>query len=170
MSVRQHSSILSGSDMHRTASVLLFVSLLASPHTVRAQRVGADSTFLIGPCPTRSADSVKWDNVVTVPEQPARMLPASRPRFPIHLARDGYSAKVVLAMVIDTMGHVMPGTLSVTESTDPRLSAWACAIAFELRYAPALVANKPVNALSEQPLSFAANVKRVPPTVRRPPQ
>jgi len=156
--------------MYRAVPILLVASLLAHPRSVQGQDMHADSTFLTGLCPTRFADSVKWDNVVTGPDQPARMLPESRPRFPVYLRRDGYDAKVVLGMVIDTLGRVVPGTVSVTASTDPKLSAWACTIALDLRYAPALVANKPVNALSEQPLSFAATVRRLPPTVRWPPQ
>jgi hypothetical protein len=153
--------------MYHPTPALLVAALLARPQLVRGQGAHADSTFLTGSCPTQFADSVKWDNVVTVPDQPARMLPESRPQFPVYLRRDGYDAKVVLGMVIDTLGRVMPGTVSVTASTDPKLSAWVCMIAFELRYAPARVANKPVNALSEQPLSFAATVTRLPSADRR---
>lgn len=42
-------------------------------------------------------------------------------------------------MVIDTAGRVMPGTVGISESTDPRLSAWGCTVAFELRFVPATV-------------------------------
>jgi hypothetical protein len=152
--------------MHRTGSILLVASLVGLPQVVHGQRPANDSTFLTGRCPTLVADSsVKWESVVDTPDRPARMLPESRPLFPLFLRRDGYNGKVVLGMVIDTSGRVAPGTVSVTASTDSRLSAWACAIALDLRYAPALVANKPVNALSEQPLSYSASVRRVPPTL-----
>ena len=150
--------------MPRTGLILLLASSVALPQVLCGQRTDTDPTFLTGRCPTLVADSsVKWDSVVDTPDRPARMLPESRPPFPMFLRRDGYSGKVVLGMVIDTLGRVVPGTVSVTASTDSKLSAWACTIALDLRYAPALVANKPVNALSEQPLSYSASVRRVPP-------
>lgn len=109
--------------MHRPTVILLAASLFAAPIATRAQSATADSTFLIGDCPTRSAAS-----------------------------------RIVLAMVIDTAGRVMPGTVSIGQSTDPALSAWGCTIAFDLRFTPALLAGKPVNATGEQPLSFNARV------------
>lgn len=150
--------------MRRATSILLVAPLMLSSRVVRGQGRDTASTFLTGTCPTRSADSVKWDQVVTTPDQPAHLLPEPRPQFPMSVHRDGYKGKVVLGMVIDTSGRVMAGTVSVTASTDPTLSAWACLVAGDLRFTPALVANRPVNALSEQPLSFTATVIR-----RRPP-
>lgn len=115
------------------------LTVLAASSVSRAQGVSADSTFLTGRCPTRSEASVDWDAVVTAPEKPPRLVPASFRQFPLHLRRDGYSARIVLAMVIDTAGRVMPGTVGISESTDPRLSAWGCTVAFELRFVPATV-------------------------------
>jgi hypothetical protein len=156
--------------MYRAAPLLLVaLFLLVRSQIAQSQGSHADSTFLTGTCPTQSADSVKWENVVADPEQPAHLVAESRPRFPAYLRRDGYDATVAVGMVIDTLGRVVPGTLSVTASTDPQLSAWACASALQLRYMPARVANKPVNALSEQPLSFSATVRQAPVTLRRPP-
>jgi hypothetical protein len=147
-------------SMNSFACVLtaIALALVAIPDSTQAQSSTADSTFVTGDCPTRSAGSVKWDDVVTAPEQPARLLAASFPMFPAHLRRDGYAGKVILAMVIDTAGRVMPGTVSIGESTDPALSAWACTIAFNLRFTPALVAGRPVNSTGEQPLSYSAKV------------
>jgi hypothetical protein len=69
--------------------------------------------------------------------------------------RDGnYSGKIVVAMVVDTTGSVVPGTLSIEESNDPRLSAWGCMAALLLRFTPATVGGKPVMALTEWPFSF----------------
>jgi hypothetical protein len=139
------------------ALTAIAIALVAIPDATQAQSATADSTFVTGDCPTRSAASVKWDDVVTAPEQPARLLAASFP-IPAHLRRDGYAGKVILAMVIDTAGRVMPGTVSIGQSTDPALSAWACTIAFNLRFTPALVAGRPVNSTGEQPLSYNAKV------------
>jgi hypothetical protein len=140
------------------SAAVMALALVAFPGSSLAQSPTADSTFLTGDCPTRSAGSVKWDDIVTAPDRPARLLAASAPRFPTHLRRDGYSGRIVLAMVIDTAGRVMPGTVSIAESTDPALSAWGCMIAFDLRYMPARVAGKPVNATGEQPFSFNARI------------
>jgi hypothetical protein len=73
--------------MYRAVPILLVESLLAHPRSVQGQDMNADSTFLTGPCPTRFADSVKWDNVVTGPDQRARMRPESRLQFPVYLRR-----------------------------------------------------------------------------------
>lgn len=148
--------------MRHAAFFLLIASLAPWPRAARAQTAQTDSTFLTGACPTRLADSVKWDAVVTTPEQPARIISQSLPLFPVHLRRDGYNARVVVGMVIDTLGNVVPGTVSITASTDSKLSACACTIAFQLKFTPARVANKPVNALSEQPLSYSATVRGLP--------
>jgi hypothetical protein len=109
--------------MRHVAPILLLASLHARPEAAWGQGARADSTFLTGACPTQSADSVKWDNVVTTPDQPARLLPDSRPPFPAYLRHDGYDGKVVLGMVIDTLGRAVHGTVSVTASTDPKLTA-----------------------------------------------
>ena len=135
------------------------ISTLVIAGAAQAQSAPADSAFRTGSCPTGSESTVNWDAVVASPETPPRVLPASLPRFPAHLRRDGYHARIVIAMVIDTAGRVMPGTVSISESTDPQLSAWGCTIAFELRYVPATVADHRVNALSEQPLSYNATVR-----------
>jgi hypothetical protein len=146
--------------IHPTLGVFA-IALLSG--TASAQETPADSTFLTGGCPTTSTTAVDWDAVVTAPERPARLLPASLPGIPEYLRRDRLKARVSIAMVIDTSGRVMPGTIGINSSTDPRLSAWACVVAFQLRYRPATVAGRPVNALSEQPLSYDAFLPPVPP-------
>jgi hypothetical protein len=147
----------------RLHPIAIAVSALLLARETPAQSASADSSFRTGPCPTRSDSTVDWNTVVTTPQTPARVLPASLPRFPVHLRRDGYSARIVVAMVIDTTGRVMPGTVSISQSTDPQLSAWGCTVALDFRFTPATVAGRPVNALSEQPLSYNAMVRRARP-------
>ena len=136
---------------------LLFLLLanLAMPPVAEAQIANADSVFTLGPCRIRTSEPVKWEDVVSHVDQPPRIVPATIPSFPMHLGTSrNYSGKIVLAMVVDTAGRVEPGSVSVEESTDPRLSAWGCLVALQMRYLPAIVAGKPVSALTEQPLSY----------------
>ena len=106
----------------------------------------------------RTSDVVRWGDVASRTDQPPRVIPASLPFFPTHLrTRDGYSGRMVLAMVVDTLGRVDPGSISVEESTDPRLSNWGCIVALQLRFLPATVAGHPVPALAEQTFSYSAS-------------
>lgn len=143
--------------MRVSPSTILFLLLanLAMPPVAEAQIANADSVFSVGPCRIRTPEPVKWEDVVSHVDQPPRIVPATIPFFPTHLRTSrGYSGKIVLAMVVDTAGRVEPGSVSVEESTDSRLSAWGCLVALQMRYLPALVGGKPVSALTEQPLSY----------------
>lgn len=148
--------------------VLAAMLAIAAPVVAVGQEVKADSVFRTGACPTHVADAVKWDDVATEVDEPARIRVATIPRFPIHLRDDGgeYHGRVVLAMVVDTTGSVVPGTVTIDETTDPKLSAWGCLIAFQLRFVPAMKAGKVVNALAEQAFSYNME-RRIP--MRPPP-
>ncbi len=77
----------------------------------------------------------------------------------MHLrTENAYSGRIVLAMVIDTTGGVVQGSVSVEESTDPRLSTWGCLVVYQMRFTPATVAGKRVVSLTEQPLSYNVGV------------
>lgn len=131
---------------------------LAMPFAASSQDVAKDTVFKIGPCQIKTAELVKWDEVASRVDRPARVVPATLPFFPMHLrTRDGYSGRIVLSMVIDTAGRVEPGSVSIEESDDARLSSWGCLVALQLRYFPATVAGKPVMALTEQPLSYSVS-------------
>lgn len=137
--------------------VLLTASLgLAIPGAAIAQEAKADSVFKVGSCPAHAAGTVNWDEVVTEVDEPARIVFATVPRFPMHLRDDSgvYYGRVVVAMVVDTAGSVMPGTVTIDESTDPKLSAWGCLIAFQMRFTPARKAGRIVNALGEQAFTY----------------
>jgi TonB family protein len=113
-------------------------------------------------CPR--ADSVAAPDlsaVVDSPAEPPRLL-VGPPRYPDEVRRDGYQGQVVLAMVVDTLGVPMPGTVAVMRSTDPVLSRWACAAARVLRYAPARHEGRPVPAQAVQPFAYSARVNRRP--------
>src|SRR5260221_3120886 len=69
--------------------------------------------------------------------------------------KDGnYRGRVVLALMVDTEGRVVPGTVAVSESTESRLSLWACAIAGQLSFIPAILGGKLVLTMVDQPLTY----------------
>ncbi len=114
--------------------------------------------FNTGPCRIRTAEPMKWEDVAERVDVTPRLVPATFPRFPMHLrTRDGYHGRMVLSMVVDTAGLVEPGSISVEESTDPRLSAWGCVVALQLRFVPATLAGRRVSALVEQPFSYSVS-------------
>ncbi|CAN5398967.1 hypothetical protein BH09GEM1_BH09GEM1_28030 [soil metagenome] len=133
----------------------LIVQVLSLAPAARAQDASRDSVFTTGPCRIRSDSVVAWDNIASHVDRQPRVVPATLPMFPMRLrSTDGYSGRIVLSMVVDTLGRVQPASVSVEESTDPRLSSWGCIVALTLRFAPALVAGRPVSALTEQALSY----------------
>jgi hypothetical protein len=134
---------------------LLLVHVLFLAGVAQSQGTGRDSVFLVGQCPLRTDSLVNWDSVASHVDRQARLLPASLPLFPMGLRSTvGDSGRIVLSMVVDTLGHVSPGGVSVEESTDARLSAWGCIVALTIRYLPARAAGRPVSALTEQALSY----------------
>lgn len=140
-----------------SARVVCFwlVQALALPSTAHAQDAARDSVFTTGPCRTHTDSAVVWESVASHVDRQPRVVPATLPMFPTRLrSTDGYSGRIVLSMVVDTLGHVQPASVSVEESTDPRLSSWGCIVALTLRFTPALVAGRPVSALTEQALSY----------------
>jgi hypothetical protein len=137
----------------RICLVLVHVCFVTG--VAESQGAARDSAFLVGQCPLRTDSLVNWDSVASHVDRQASLLPASLPLFPMGLRSTvGNSGRLVLSMVVDTLGHVAPGSVSVEESTDARLSAWGCIVALTIRYLPAMSAGRPVSALTEQALSY----------------
>jgi hypothetical protein len=144
-------------------SLLILVLGCAEPlwkqSEAQSPSAAADSTFRTGSCRIRTPEAFRWEDVVERTDQPPRVIAATMPMFPMHLRTRGgdYSGRLVLAMVVDTLGRVEPATVSVEESTDPRLSNWGCLIALQLRFLPAKAAGHHVPALVEQAFSYSAS-------------
>jgi hypothetical protein len=135
---------------------VLFVAL-AVGRELSAQTISRDTTFGVGPCRTSIvADSGAWAGVTAEPDSVPRLLPNRLPIPPMFLRdrRGNFRGRVLLSFVVDTAGWVVAGTVGVDESTDARLSEWACKIAVALRYRPAKKGGVVVNALKDQPLSY----------------
>jgi hypothetical protein len=126
-----------------------------------------DSTHLTGACPSRAAASVNWDEVVTSPDVPAHPSRESTVMPPPNMRTrsEAILGRAVVSMVIDAAGKVVPGTVTVLESTDHELSAWMCMTIPTARFEPATVAGRRVVSLMQQPYSFGG----LPPWERKNP-
>jgi hypothetical protein len=142
--------------------------LCAHTLSVNAQAAPNDSTFRLGFCSQRSADSSVWTRLVETPDVRATMKHGPVPHPPLTFRdKDGiYRGRIVLALMVDTTGRVVPGTVSVAQSTDPRLSLWGCAIAEQLQYSPATSGGKPVLTMLDQPLTYWYG--EPPPALKKP--
>ena len=140
----------------RAAMLTLGSALVFSPSALFAQDTSSDSAFRVGHCPGTVAESSVWNRVADSTGTPATPKHGMLPHPPLEWRdKNGhYEGRVVLAFVVDAEGRVIPGTSSIVESTDARLSEWACSIVADLRYVPATMAGKPVMALKEQPPSY----------------
>src|SRR5260221_10070151 len=120
--------------------------LLGCASALRAQAEQTDSTGLAGSCPSRAANAVNWDEVVTAPDVPARPTRESVVSPPPNMRKPSKEVlgRALMAMVIDATGRVVPGTVSVLESTEHELSAWMCMTVPTFRFEPARVAGKAV--------------------------
>ncbi len=145
--------------MNRAPPLLLAVWIASAlPARANAQVANADSVFRTGPCRFRIAEPFNWESVISRPDHAPQVILSTMPSFPMHLRNRGeYSGRIVLAFVVDTLGRVEPATVSVEESTDPRLSSWGCLVALQLRYVPAAVGGHAVSALTEQAFSYSAS-------------
>jgi hypothetical protein len=122
-----------------------------------AQTISRDTIFGVGVCRTgATAESAIWARVTANADSAPRLLSGTVPIAPLFLRdRSGnYRGRVMLSFVVDTTGWVVPGTISVDESTDARLSEWACKVAVTLRYRPAHKSGVAVYVLKDQPLSY----------------
>jgi TonB family protein len=97
--------------------------------------------------------------VVGTPERAPIAIPSPLPPYPDEVRRDGYRGRVVLAMVVDTLGSPVARTAAVLESTDPALSRWACGAVARLRYQPAQHEGRPAFAQAVQPFFYSATIK-----------
>jgi TonB family protein len=78
----------------------------------------------------------------------ARVYPASQ-------REAGTSGTVMLRLVLDARGRVVPGTVEVISSTDPAFEQPALDTAGEMSFSPAKLGGQPVRVAVTLPLQFA---------------
>ncbi len=77
-------------------------------------------------------------------------------QYPDSLKRRGIGGRVVLEVVVDTLGRVAPDHVVVRESPHNGLSAAAVAMARQCRFVPARVGRTPVRKLATMPVTSAS--------------
>jgi TonB family protein len=81
-------------------------------------------------------------------------------QYPPLLRDAGISGRVVVALVVDTFGTVMPDSSRVVESDHPQFSAAALRVISKLRFSPARLRGRAVRVPLEVPLTFGVNAPR----------
>jgi TonB family protein len=117
------------------------------------------NSFTSGVCAHDPSIIPDLESVVSAPDTMPRLI-GPQPHMPRFALQDGYRGRVVVATVVDTSGRAERGTVTIVESTDPRLSEWACDFAQQLRFVPATVGKRRVRAQGVIPYSFSATVHR----------
>jgi outer membrane biosynthesis protein TonB len=88
-------------------------------------------------------------------EKPAAPAPASaQPAYPAMLEESGISGQVLAQFVVDTLGHVEPGSFRVTQSDNDLFTGAVRAALPRMRFYPAEVDGHPVRQLVEQKFTF----------------
>jgi protein TonB len=88
-------------------------------------------------------------------EKPAAPAPASpQPAYPPMLEESGISGQVLAQFVVDTLGHVEPGSFGVTQSDNDLFTDAVRAALPRMRFYPAEVDGHPVRQLVEQKFTF----------------
>jgi protein TonB len=77
------------------------------------------------------------------------------PRYPELLRAAGIEGRVVVEVVLDTLGRAEPQTLRIATSAHLLFDAEASAVVLGSRYRPGRVAGRPVRVRIRVPVSFA---------------
>ena len=148
-------------------AVLFFVGAVALACSARP----APNETVSSSTPTRSLAGPAQDTAPTHFEpkgaRPARLVNSAVPLYPATLARARVEGEVLVVLVVDTSGLVMPGSLKVLRSTDRLLTEAVHSAVSGMRFAPATLNGRAVRQLIQQPFFFdvrgsAASAARKP--------
>jgi TonB family protein len=112
-----------------------------------AGRSGLQPNGSVSPSDTGLQSAMSVDDPVSVVDQPA-------PRYPPVLAQAGVAGQVELEYVVDTLGHVEPGSVRVLVSTYPEFETGARAAVLASRFRPARLRGHPVRQRVRQRFTF----------------
>ncbi len=115
-----------------------------------------DSPSAEGPAPTvgEGADSVYAEAEV---DERAEPLSLPRAEYPRILRRAGIEGRVVVEVVIDTLGRVEPGSPRVVSSSNPAFDEPALNAVREAAFRPARVRGRAVRVKLRAPIEFTAD-------------
>jgi periplasmic protein TonB len=84
----------------------------------------------------------------------AAMVAPPRPRYPDRLRAAGVTGRVVVRLVVDTLGRVEPASVVVRESSHELFAQAVRAVLASLRFSPAEVGGRKVRMLVDLPFEF----------------
>ena len=128
------------------------------------QRVGVDtgSVLCLVLCsPTSRVDSGgplggAPATLATV-DRGAALISPPRPRYPEQLRAAGVTGRVIVRLVVDTLGRVEPGTINIRESSHDLFTHSVRAILPALRFVAAEAGGRKVRMLVDLPFEFRLN-------------
>jgi TonB family protein len=132
-------------------ALIALIALGASPLVAQAPRTFA------GAC-TR-ADELDLQTVHPAPDS-APVFVGPAPRTPRFALRDGYRGRVLVAVIVDSLGRAEHEGAAIVGATDQGLRDWACDFVRQMRFAPARHAGGTVRAQAVVPFEFSARVVR----------
>jgi hypothetical protein len=105
------------------------------------------------------------DSLHVFPEAgPKSKRPIALPRHPIATgAAVPPNGSVIAAYVVAADGSVVPGSVSILESSDMKFTASVCAVAHRQRFEPYVYEGRARRALVLAPFSFSVNGRSSPP-------
>ena len=87
-------------------------------------------------------------------DQPPDRGACPRPERPLNTAHLPGQDTVLIQFVLDTAGHVAPGSMEIVHSTDPLLNMAATLVVQRCRYTAARKNGHPVAVIIQQPVYF----------------
>jgi protein TonB len=90
-------------------------------------------------------------------DRPAALLPPPRPRYPDQLRVAGVTGRVVVRLVVDTVGRVEPASVVIRESSHDLFAQAVRGVLPSLRFAPAVAGGRKVRMLIDLPFEFRLN-------------
>ncbi|MBI1723114.1 MAG: energy transducer TonB, partial [Gemmatimonadetes bacterium] len=90
-----------------------------------------------------------------IAEEPPLLLGHPAPHYPEMLRQAGIEGRVVVEVVLDTLGRAEPASLRVVSGAHPLFDAEASAVVLASRYRPARVGGRPVRVRILVPVGFS---------------
>jgi TonB family protein len=105
----------------------------------------------------RAPAGVTWPDTVfaeTEVDERARLLSVPEPEYPRILRRAGIQGRVIVQLVVDTLGRVEPGSLRVVSSSNPAFNRPALSALGQAVFRPARLRERAVRVRVRLPIEF----------------
>ena len=140
-------------------------SLLGRTIDIDGQRAFPEDTLLTrclvhcerGPFPTGPTGGDGTPATIASVDRAAGLISPPRPRYPEQLRAARVTGRVILRLVVDTLGRVEPSSVVVRESSHDLFTSAVLAIVPALRFVPAEAGGRRVRMLVDLPFEFRLN-------------